>query len=403
LEALGDTPVVFLHGARQTGKSTLAQWLAQGAYPARYTTLDDATALSAASNDPAGFLSGMEGPVILDEVQRSPGLFPAIKAEVDRARRPGRFLLTGSADVLLLPSISESLVGRMEILTLWPFSAGERNGVKEQFIDVLFDAAPLPVRRRSCSRADIFARVQLGGFPEAVARRAAHRRGAWFGSYITTVLQRDVRDLANIEHLTAVPRLLSSLATRSVSLLNYSELSRTLALSQSTLKRYMALLETTFLIQLLPPWSANIGKRLVKSPKLLLTDTGLMSHLLGLGKDLQSTEHAVIGPLLENFVVMELRKQATWCNTPVQLFHFRTQGPHEVDVVLENAAGRIVGVEVKAAATVSAADFRHLRYLKEAAGSRFVRGVVLYTGEETISFSPSMAAMPTTAVWDSSA
>jgi len=281
-EAMADTPVVLINGARQTGKSTLAKWYTENISGGRYLTLDDATVLAAATQDPAGFLSGLDGPVVLDEIQHAPGLFPAVKAEVDRDRRPGRFLLTGSADVLLLPDLSESLAGRMEILTLWPFSDGEMMESNASFIDQVFSENSVSSPQSPESRQELLQRIIIGGFPEVVSRKDARRRNAWFGSYITTILQRDVRDLANIEHLTLLPRLLSLLATRSSCLLNYSELSRSLALPQSTLKRYMALLETTFLVQLLPPWSANLGKRLVKSPKIMLCDTGLMAYLLGM-------------------------------------------------------------------------------------------------------------------------
>jgi len=400
LEALQDSPVVLLNGARQTGKSTLVQWLTGNGHPARYITFDDSTALAAASEDPAGFLSGLDGPVILDEVQRVPSLFPALKVEVDRCRTPGRFLLTGSADVLLLPGLSESLAGRMELHTLWPFSAGEMKRHKEPFIDRLFSDEPLPSLRRSGSREEVFTLAQTGGFPEAVARTAPRRRDAWLGSYLTTILQRDIRDLAQIEHLTTMPRLLSLLASRSSALLNYSELSRTLGFPKSTLTRYMSLLETAFLIQFVHAWSTNLGKRLVKSPKLLLTDTGLMTHLLGLGQAEMKPEHPMTGPLIENFVAMELRKQATWCEVPVQLYHFRAQNGQEVDLLLEDATGRVVGIEVKTTASAAAKDFRHLRYLAELLGERFLRGVVLYTGEETVSFASNMLAMPLTALWD---
>ncbi len=399
-KALADRPVVLLNGARQTGKSTLAQWLSQEGHPSRYITLDDATMLASARNDPTGFLSGMEGPVILDEVQLVPGLFRAIKLEVDRNRAPGRFLLTGSANVLLLPQLSESLAGRMEIHTLWPFSMGELHNCREHFIDMLFSKGNVPQVRRSCSRRELFAMVQTGGFPEVTGNREAHRRAAWQGSYITTILQRDVRELSNIEYLAAMPRLLSLLALRSMMVMNYSEISRTLGLAQNTLKRYLTLLETAFLIQTLPPWSANLGKRLVKASKMVLTDTGLASYLIGVAKEELEPEHPMTGPLLENFVAMELYKQTTWCDASVRLYHFRVQSGQEVDIIMEDAAGRVAGIEVKSSAAVTPNDFRHLRYLEETLGDRFVRGVVLYTGEETVPFEPKLTALPITALWD---
>ncbi|MEW6638365.1 MAG: ATP-binding protein, partial [Actinomycetota bacterium] len=339
-EALADSPVVLLNGARQTGKSTLVRSSMIRGFSGRYLTLDDAGILSAAATDPAGFLAGLGRPVVLDEVQRAPDLFLAIKAEVDRDRRPGSFLLTGSANVLLLPRLSESLAGRMEVHTLWPLSQGELEGVREGFVDAAFSGGAPPVSLEAEDPPRLFERVLRGGFPEVVGRESPARRRAWFDSYVTTILQRDVRDLANIERLAEMPRLLSLLATRASSLLSYSDLSRAAAMPQSTLKRYMALLETVFLVQTLPAWSANLGKRLVKSPKSIVCDTGLAAHLQGVDAQRLSAEPVLAGPLLENFVAMELKKQITWSETRPSLYHFRTQAGREVDLVLEDAAGR---------------------------------------------------------------
>ena len=399
LDALSDSPVVLLNGARQTGKSTLAKWLAQGPHPARYLTFDDATVFAAAQHDPAGFLSGIEGNVILDEVQRVPELFMAIKAEVDRNRVSGRFLLTGSTNILLLPRLSDSLAGRMEILTLWPFSQGEVAGIQESFVDVAFDDKPSSDIKDTEDRARLVKRIFTGGYPEILKRPAFTRRKAWFGSYITTILQRDVRDLANIEGLTEMPRLLSLLATRAASLLNFSELSRSCGIPQSTLKRYMTLLNTTFMITLLPAWSGNLGKRLVKAPKCFLNDTGLTTHLLGIDEGRISDETPLIGPLLENFVLLELLKQSTWSNVQPTLFHFRTQTGHEVDIIMEDSGGRIVGIEIKAATSLGSKDFRSLQMLQDTLGKRFCRGIVLYTGIEGISFGKNLFALPIQSLW----
>lgn len=402
LEALDDTPVILINGARQTGKSTLAKQITEDAYPARYLTFDDATILAAAHADPEGFIRSLDGPVVIDEVQRAPGLFRAIKAEVDRNRRPGRFLLTGSADVLLLPDLSDSLAGRMEVLTLWPFSQGELEGRKDRFVDTLFaDELPrfVPPPDEPDQNSDISERILRGGFPEIVTRSSAKRRGAWFNAYITTILQRDVRDLANIERLTQMPRLLRLLATRSMALLNYSEVSRSSGLPQTTLQRYMTLLEMTFLVQLLPPWHANIGKRLVKSPKVMLADTGLGAHLVGLmGGDSLTGAH-LYGALLENFIAMELRKQTTWSGRRPALHHFRLHTGQEIDLVLEDAKEILVGVEVKASTSVSTGDFNGLRALRDARSDTFQRGVVLYGGDEVVGFEPDLHAIPLQALW----
>jgi hypothetical protein len=401
LDALSDTPVLLLNGARQTGKSTLVKSISEHSHPARYITLDDATVLAAVRNDSAGFLAGMDGPVVIDEVQKAPELFPVIKAEVDRNRNPGRFLLTGSANVFLLPRLSESLAGRMEILSLWPFSQGELAGTRESFVDALFAGKLSTEAPRRESPASLQARIISGGYPEAVSRVKEDRRRAWFESYITTILQRDIRDLANIEGLTNLPRLLAIIASRVPALLNFSEFSRTLAIPQSTLKRYMTLLEATVLIQHLPAWSGNIGKRLVKSSKLVMSDTGLMAHLLGANKE-RLAAGGIMGHLFENFIIMELKKQITWSAAKPQMFHFRTQTGQEVDVVLEDRTGKLVGIEVKAGASVAAQDFKGLRALAEIAGRRFHRGIVLYTGPESVPFEKDLFALPVSALWNKS-
>lgn len=398
LEALSDRPVVFLNGARQVGKSTLVQGLAHDR-GAEYLTLDDPTVLAAVTRDPTGFISGFDGPIILDEVQRAPELFLAIKASVDRDRRPGRFLLTGSADVFLLPTASESLAGRMEILTLWPLSQGEIEGAPEGFVDALFARAFTPPGIQPLSRGDLFERVIRGGFPEVIGKISEARRRAWFKSYTTTILQRDVRDLSNVEDLSSLPRLLSLLAARSATLLNYAELSRSSGIAASTLKRYFLLLEATFLVQTIPAWSSNLSKRLVKSPKILLSDSGLVASTIGLGSELLDEAPQLAGPLLESFVAMEIRKQASWSATQPTLFHYRTQTGQEIDLLLEDAAGQVAGIEVKVGSTVQEKDVRGLLDLAETLGKRFVRGVVLYTGERAVPFSDKVAALPISALW----
>ncbi len=402
VEALGDTPIVLLNGARQTGKSTLVQWICRNQHPAQYVTLDDVSVLSAAQADPAGFLSGFNGPLVIDEIQRVPELFLALKAEVDRERAPGRFLLTGSANVLVLPKLADTLTGRMEILSLWPFSQGEIQSHKEVFVDAIFSPEYFPSQKIAQERDSLLQSILTGGFPEVIQRKTEARRKAWFNAYIATILQRDIRDLSRIEGLASIPRLLSLLAVRSSHLLNFSEISRASALPQATLKRYMALLEATFLIKLLPPWSANLSKRLVQSPKLFLMDTGLLGYLIGMDKDRLNAEPELAGPLLENFVIMELTKQISWSQTRPAMFHFRTQvGGKEVDIVLEDAAGRIVGIEVKATHTVKSGDLAGLKLLAEETRNRFVRGIVLYTGSQSIPFGSNLLAVPVSALWKS--
>lgn len=396
LEAMTDTPVVLLHGARQTGKSTLLRQLA-GERGLGYTSLDEASVLSLAAADPTGFVDGLAGPTVIDEVQRTPGLFLAIKAAVDRDRRPGRFVLSGSAHVLLLPKLADALVGRVEIVTLWPLSQGELGSVRESFVDWVWQGPPPAVEGMDRRRlADV---LLAGGFPEAVGRAGGRRRAAWFESYLTTLLQRDVRELAQIEGLTELPRLLALLAARTCGLSNLAELSRSSGLAQTTLKRYLALFETTFVLQALPAWSANVSRRLTKSPKLLLSDTGLAAHLLHLGDAEALLAHALLGPLAESFVALELRKQAGWCDTRVGLYHFRTAGGQEVDLLLERQDGAVVGLEVKSSATVGPDDFRGLKLLRDELGERFRAGYVLHPGRQTVPFGERLWAAPLNVLW----
>ncbi len=394
--ALNDTPAVFVQGPRQSGKTTLVQGL-----PGKrdYLTFDDAVAMGAARVDPQGFVDGLPERVVLDEVQRIPELFVALKRAIDRDRKPGRFLLTGSANALLLPRVSESLAGRMEVLTLLPFSQGELDEREESFVAACFGSDFRPPRVAGELWPQLADRLLRGGYPEASTRHDPARRRAWFGSYLTTILQRDIRDLANIEGLTELPRLLRVIAARSASLLNYSDVARDLALPQSTLKRYWALLEATFLVTTVPAWSTNLGKRMVRAPKVLLGDTGLAAHLLGLDPTLLAADPTMAGRLLENFVGTEIQKQLGHSPVMASLFHYRTHGQEEVDFILESASGKVVGIEVKKTASPGADDFKGLQRLAAALGPRFHRGILLHCGESAVSFGAHLHALPVSALW----
>jgi len=400
LDALSDTPVVLLHGARQTGKSTLVQDIARELHPATYLTFDNAATLGAARRDPEGFLEAYDGPLILDEVQRVPEILVAIKALVDRDRTPGRFLLTGSTNVFLLPKLSESLAGRMEVQTLWPLSQGELSSCRESFIDMVFSEE---IPKGPCGQAqgwkDLVRRVLQGGYPEAVTRKTQSRRTAWFDAYVTTVIHRELRDLANIEYLSELPRLLSLLAARSGGQLNYAEISGAIGLPQTTLKRYLSLLEAIYLFVPLPAWAPNLGKRLVKRPKILLNDSGLMAHLIGLDEQQVERDATSFGHSLECFVAMELRKQLTWSSTRPSMYHFRTHTNVEVDLVLESPSGQLVGIEVKSAARVRDEDVRGLELLRDLAGDRFRHGIVLYSGAEYLPLGRGLHALPIDSLW----
>lgn len=393
-EALIDTPVVLLTGARQAGKSTLAQSLVP---EDRYYTLDDATLLAAAQADPTAFVGRHAGTVVIDEIQRVPELLLAIKASVDRDRRAGRFLLTGSAKIQFVPRVAESLVGRMEIFTLWPFSQGEIGGHREGFLDAIrrerLPGPPAPVPSDEMAE-----RVVRGGYP-AVYAWAERRRAAWLRSYVTGVLERDIRELTTIEALAALPRLVALLATRVATLVNLADVSRSVGIPHTTLQRYMALLDRTFLVHQMPAWGMKLGARVVKSGKLLFADTGLATALLHLTATRLLAE-PIGGPLLENFVIMELRKQGSWLEEQPQLYHFRTPKGMEVDVVVEFDAGEVIGIEVTRSQTVRAEDFRGLHEFAKLAGRRFRGGVILYLGRKVVPFGKNLYAVPMPALWE---
>lgn len=399
LAALGDTPVVTVVGARQTGKSTLVTGLVERGHPAEYVTLDDPTELAGARRDPVAFVGRFDGPVVFDEVQRAPEIFRPIKAAVDRDRRPGRFLLTGSANVLFVPSVADALAGRMEVLTLWPFSAAELEGRPERrFLDLLFGGESAPPVAET-SRGEMVSRLLAGGFPEVVARGEGERRRAWFSSYLGTIFERDVRAMSDIERLEQLPALLTAIALRSRGSLNKSGLSQDLGIPNSTIDRYLALLERVFLIRRLPAWHNRLGPRLVKAPKLLIGDSGLLCRLLRFDRERLLEDDAARGLVLEGYVGMELVKAVALAGPGAEVLHYRTSKGAEIDFLAEATDGRVAAVEVKAAASVDAHDFRRFETLERTIGDRFARGIVLYAGERVVPFGERLAAWPVSALW----
>jgi uncharacterized protein len=392
-EALQDTPVILIVGARQSGKSTLAK----EASKATYLTLDDFTVLSPMQQDPYGFLKSFEGSVILDEIQRAPEAFLAIKRLVDEDRRAGRFLLTGSANVLVLPKLADSLAGRMEILRLWPLAQTELGGNRNNVVDELFGKSPSS-KSYALNLQDICERITRGGYPEVVKRPSA-RRGNWFESYLQTMLGRDVRDLANIQGLAEMPQLLRLLAARTSALHNQSEVSRLLGLPNTSLGRYLTLLTQTFLVHELPAWSKNFSKRLVKSSKLLLTDTGLAAYLLGIDANKLARDPKLLGQLLETFVGLEVLRHLSWSRTKARLYHFRSGSGQEVDLLLETYAGEVVGIEVKASSQVSRGDLVGLQLLRDELGASFKAGFVFYTGTTLLPQGEKLWAVPVSWLW----
>ncbi len=394
--ALTDTPVVLIIGARQVGKTTLARSFENN----NYLTFDDVNTLSAARNSPKDFIANLTKPAIIDEIQLCSDILPAIKQSVDNDRAAGQFILTGSANVLTLPKVSESLAGRVELITLRTLSQNEIEGSNINLVDKLFaDNLDFPTNFPEEDREKLLTRMLIGGYPEVLSRESEERRIDWFNSYLTTILQRDVRDLANIEGLIEMPRLLSLLASRAAGLLNIAEVSRSIAFSQMTINRYMSLLERVFLIEKIPAWSGSLKTRLVKAPKIYITDSGLLAHLNGLNIQKLINEPTLAGSLTENFVVNEIQKHIGWSSIKTEMFHFRTSNDREVDIVLENRAGDLVGIEVKSSSSVNKNDFKGLETLAESLPNKFKRGIILYSGTQFLSFGKDLFVVPISALW----
>lgn len=398
LEALDDTRVVAVLGARQVGKSTLVQQIASSDRPAAMLTLDDKATREAAIDDPTGFVAGLETPVVIDEVQRAPDLLLAIKVRVDQHEAPGQFLLTGSANILTAPRIADALTGRAEYLRLTPFSQGELLGFPETFVPELFAGRWPQLTSGDVGRAAFADRVAAGGYPAALERTAA-RRERFFASYIDTVIDRDLHTVADVQDSANVRSLLSAIAATSASLTNVERLARDLGVAANTVRAYMALLDTLFLTQRAPAWSSNLLSRVVKAPKVYVADTGLLCHLIGADEHRLAADGVVAGMVFETFVAVEIARQIAWQgNTPGQ-YHYRDRDGREVDVVLERRDGSVVGIEVKSAASASSSDFRGLRHLRDKLGDRFKAGVVLYTGPSTVPFGDRLAAVPLPGLW----
>ena len=398
-EALADTPVVLLNGPRQAGKSTLANSLDNRGF--RTLSLDDAATLLAAQEDPSGFVRNLDRAVI-DEVQRAPELMLAIKQAVDRDRRPGRFLLTGSADLRTLPSVADSLAGRMEVLNLLPLAACELEGSPGRWLDLVF-AGDIPclqgVDQASECSALLEERVLRGGYPEVVARPTPRRRQAWLKQYSQALLSRDVRDIANIDKSEQLPRLLKALALMAGQLTNINQLAGQIGLDHKTVSSYVGIFERLFLLRRLPPWTGNCLSRIVKSPRLHFLDSGLLAQLQGLERGQLAKDRSRFGALLEGFVVAELFKLASWSEVEPQLLFYRDKDQREVDVVIESTDGRIVGVEIKAKASLQRGDLVGLKRLATLAGDRFLAGLVLYDGQETLPMGPQLWAVPIATLW----
>ena len=387
-ESLADTPVVVVQGPRQCGKSTLVQEVCN----LPYVTLDDSLSLDAAVHSPGTFLKTHPEGFIIDEVQRAPQLSRAVKAEVDRDRKPGRFVLTGSANIMALPKLADSLAGRMEVVSLWPLSQSEIEDNPNTFADWAFsDETTLPTTTET---NDLTEKLLTGGFPEPVSRSSAKRRTAWFENYLKALIERDVRDLADIEGLTAMPRLLRVLARSAYDVTNVSALSRDTGLPATTLTRYLALLEGVFLLKTVPAWTALKQGKAAKTGRLAFTDSGILGHLTNL------TATSDIPPYhWENFVATELIKQTGWSETTYTVQHFRSVRQYSVPIVLEDNQGRLVGINVIDRPVAEPSDFQPLQFLSEVAEPDFVRGIVLTLGGESKPYNDQLASLPIQTIW----
>ncbi len=397
--ALADTPAVLIHGARQSGKTTLAKMLGD---EYAYYTFDDETTLTAARLDPIGFVNRLPRKCILDEVQIVPEIFRTLKTAIDENREPGRFILTGSANLMLLPKVSDSLAGRVEILRLHPLSQVEIESSGMTAISQMFSSAFSP-RDTEIDYAEILDRVVRGGYPEPIKRIDLGRNRAWYRNYVTTIIERDLQEVAKIHNIGSMPKLLKMLANQTAQLINVSEIAPAFQLSKPTLKHYTELLNRIFMVEYLQPFFRNRIKRLVKTPKVHMTDTGLACSVMNISVEHLLQDPGKFGHILETFVYNELRRQASWLNEDIEFFHFRDRDGYEVDLVLEDSQGKIVGVEVKASATIRENDFVGLKRLKRLLGEQLSVGLVLYIGNRVISLGDGLYAAPISSLWEPAA
>ena len=398
LKGMSRSPAILLVGARQSGKSYLMKAVAKNKN-IHYATFDNLPTLASASNDPVGFIRSIPKPTILDEIQRVPELFLPIKEDIDLHRIPGRYSLTGSANPLLVPKLGDSLAGRMLLYELYPLSQGEILGKAECFLDHVFSDRPA-FRSSHFNKTELLERMIRGGYPEVQSLQNHEERSEWADGYLSLILQKDIKDLANIEGFHQLPNLVLAIAAQVGSLLNYGNLAKDAQIPMTTLRRYFQLLHSLFIVHTLPSWSRNIKKRLVKSPKIFFVDTVILFQLLNMDINRLRESPRVLGKATENFVILELLKQTTWHTQKVTLSHFHTETHQEVDIILEHESGKVVGIEVKSSETVGIEDFQHFKMMKEAIQDDFFRGIVLYAGNQILTFGPDLFALPISSLWE---
>lgn len=398
LEALADTPVVILSGPRQSGKTTLVRQVRPQENV--YITLDDITQYDAAKSDPVGFIRNLGAKcTIIDEVQRVPELFLSIKQSVDENRTAGRYLLTGSSNALMLPQLSDSLAGRMEVINLLPLTTCEIENTPSTFIEKVFNGI-VPKSEQTRIRSKLLNKILAGGFPEPYSRQVQKRRSMWYEQYINGIIQKDIKDFENIEHHAVMPKLVRLLASQVGCLINYTEIANKLGISRQTVSHYVSLLERLYIFESLPAWHKNEAKRLIKTSKVHIVDSGLLCSLKRLNEEKILNNPHEFGHLLESYIVNEIRRIKTWYDEPIDMYHYRDKDKVEVDLILEAYSGAVVGIEMKASASVTSSDFAGLRRLKRLAGKQFVMGLVLYDGDHSTQHEENLYSVPIGCLWE---
>lgn len=397
LYAMRFARVVGLLGPRQAGKSTLVRKLAEEQLSAEYISLDEGPVRSLAGADPAGFVAARGRRTVIDEIQRVPELMLAIKARVDRDPTAGQFLITGSANLRRIPTVSDALPGRVDYLTLWPLTQGEIAGRRDTFLAQMFAGEPPMLTDAPVGRHEYAPMLLAGGFPEA-RERPEPARSLFFSSYVESIVERDVRDVSRVREPSEIATLLQLVAARSSGLARYDALAREVGVDGKTVKSHLEVLERLFLIRLRRSWHVNLGTRQVKAPKLYVSDSGLLGALVGANAERVRDDGGFAGSLFETFVATELERQASWFEQPLTFWHYR-EDEYEVDAIVERPSGEIVAIEVKASATVHPRDFAGLRRLRERVGERMVCGAVLYAGARTLPLGEGMWALPLQALW----
>lgn len=416
-EALAYSPAVLIQGSRQCGKTALAlTQVVPGKLPSGdtkstlardwlqglpYFSFDNQFVRTSAEDDPVGFVADLRERAVLDQVQRVPRLFDVLRREIDQRRSPGRFILVGSSNSTQIAELTDSLVGRLETVALYPLAQCELERTEPDFLDTLFGGR-FGLTRSERLGASLAERIEAGGYPAALQRPAGRMRIAWYREHVESVLDRDVPDRGRRGPLKVLPRLLEAAAGQTARLFSASNLAAPFKVSRPTIRKYATLLERAFLVDLLRPWQDDRLSRLIKTPKLHMGDTGLACVALNANASRLMADRSLLGQLLETFVFQELRRQASWNDQHMEFFHYRDRDDAEVDIVIERESGDVAGVGVKASSTVRSSDFRGLRKLAKAAGKSFAGGVVLYDGEMSVTFGDGMYAVPVRRLWECS-